>query len=302
MSGDFTICEICGAGTWRTVYEGPVRDGTFGTLRDGASVARCSGCGAERLEESICPDESFYETDAYRRKLKQALDAGAYFREHDELQGFALGTLPLGSLRGKTVADIGCAGGSFLDCVAGLAARKVAVEPCSIYHESLAKRGYVVFPYAVEAAAELRGRVDLAVSFQVIEHVRNPREFMAEIRPLLAPDGVLLISTPNRNDILMELLPDDFPAFFYRVVHRWYFDAESLSQCARYAGYEVENIRFVHRYGLSNALAWLRDRRPSGRARLATIEPAVDRYWQSYLEGSGRADCIFMLLKPRPST
>ncbi len=129
MSGDFTICEICGAEAWRTVYEGPVRDGTFGTLRDGASVARCNGCGAERLEESICPDAGFYETDADRRKPKQRLDAGAFFRGHDELREFALGTLPLGSLRGKTVADIGCAGGSFLDHAAGLAARLAAIEP-----------------------------------------------------------------------------------------------------------------------------------------------------------------------------
>ena len=80
MSGGFTICEICGAEDWRVVYEGPVRDGIFGTLRDGAGVARCNIFGTERLDERACPDEGFYETDAYRRKLKQELDAGAYFQ------------------------------------------------------------------------------------------------------------------------------------------------------------------------------------------------------------------------------
>ena len=46
MSDSFTNCETYSAEAWCTFYEGPVRDGTFGTLRDGASVARYNGCGA----------------------------------------------------------------------------------------------------------------------------------------------------------------------------------------------------------------------------------------------------------------
>ena len=57
----------------------------------------------------------------------------------------------------------------------------------------------------------------------------------------------------------------------------------------------------MHRYGLSNTFAWLRDRRPSGRTRLAGVEPPVDRFWRGYLEDSGRADCIFMFLKADPA-
>ncbi len=301
MRGDFVACEICGAENWRAVYQGPVRDGAFGTLREGATVARCGGCGVDRLAESVCPDESFYETEAYRRKLGQGLSTGAYLGAADALQGFALEAIEPDSLRDKTVADVGCAGGRFLDYVADLAGRMLAIEPSDIYRDSLAERGYAVFPYAADAAAEFGGKVDFAASFQVIEHVRNPRVFLADIRPLLAPGGSLLITTPNRRDILMDLLPDDFPAFFYRVVHRWYFDADALAGCARRAGFAVDGVRFVHRYGLSNALAWLRDRRPSGRTRLAGVEPPADHFWRGYLEDGGRADCIFMFLKADPA-
>ncbi len=38
-----------------------------------------------------------------------------------------------------------------------------------------------------------------------------------------------------------------------------------------------------------------------GPVRKVAIEPAAERYWQDYLEESGRADCIFMLLKPKSS-
>jgi hypothetical protein len=69
----------------------------------------------------------------------------------------------------------------------------------------------------------------------------------------------------------MELLPDDFPSFFYRTVHRWYFNVASLAECAKLAGFEVVETQFVHRYGMANAIAWLRDRRPvsNGRSRPA---------------------------------
>ena len=142
------------------------------------------------------------------------------------------------------------------------------------------------------------GRSLVRRSLQVIEHTANPRAFLAEIRPLLSKTGSILISTPNRQDILMDLLPDDFSKFFYRVVHRWYFDAEALADCARRAGYAVLSTRYVHRYGMANALAWLRDRRPSGMARHPAIEPMADDLWRSYLESTGRSDCLYMLLQP----
>ncbi|MBK7214996.1 MAG: class I SAM-dependent methyltransferase [Bacteroidales bacterium] len=39
---------------------------------------------------------------------------------------------------------------------------------------------------------------DFAVSFQVIEHIRNDQEFIREIHRVLKPGGKLLLSTPNR--------------------------------------------------------------------------------------------------------
>ena len=299
MTDTFGPCEICGTCDWHIAYRGDVRDGIFGRSRPDAEVGHCGGCGADRLDERVCPDDVFYETEAYRKKLQEELTTEGHYAVADELQVFTHQVMWPDSLRGKTIADIGCAGGSFLDHVSGLAKQCVAVEPCSVYHDSLRERGYRVFSYANDAVGEsLAGQIDLAVSIQVIEHVGNPRAFLEEIRPLLAEDGKLIISTPNRNDILMELLPADFRPFFYRAVHRWYFDAASLTECARKAGFEVLETRFVHRYGMANALAWLRDLRPTGRRRIESISPLADEMWCSYLEEAGKTDCIYMTLRP----
>ena len=236
----FADCEICGSGDLKLVYKGAVRDGVFGRSYLDATVCRCGACGADRLDETVCPDDAFYETAAYRKKLEEELTAEGHYSVSDELQIFTQQVIWPNSLRGKVIADVGCAGGSFLDHVSGIARQGIAIEPCSVYHDSLRSRGYQVFPYATDAAAMLTGQVNLAVSIQVIEHVRNPRVFLGDIRPLIEPGGRLVVSTPNRNDILMQLLPDDFPSFFYRAVHRWYFDAASLAECARLAGFEVQ--------------------------------------------------------------
>ncbi len=294
----FDSCEICRASDWNEVYRGPVRDGTFGSSCEQASVARCAGCGVDRLAEECATPDSAYLTETYRRKLQQGLDSESYFELHDELQIHTLQALWPTSLRGAVVADIGCAGGSLLDHLQGISAVQVAIEPSAVFSESLAQRGYRVYPYAREALRDWARQVDYAFSIQVIEHVHNPRSFLMEIRELLAPGSRLVISTPNRNDILMALLPDDFPEFFYRTVHRWYFDARSLAECARSAGFDVVETRFAHRYGMANAIAWLRDRRPTGRSRIDAIGPLADDLWRSYLEQSGQADCIYMTLQP----
>lgn len=295
---NFELCEICEAEDWSETYRGAVRDGVFGSTRERASVARCAGCGVDRLAEECATPDSAYETEAYRSKLQQGLNSEAYFAAHDELQIHTLQKLWPTSLRGAVVADIGCAGGSLLDHLRGISSVQVAIEPSDIFRESLTQRGYRVYPYAREAARDWVGQIDHAFSIQVIEHVSNPRTFLEEIRPLLAPDGRLVISTPNRNDILMALLPSDFPGFFYRTVHRWYFDAKSLADCAGRAGFDVVETRFVHRYGMSNAVSWLRDRRPTGRTRIDAIAPLADDLWRNYLEHSGQADCIYMTLQP----
>jgi 2-polyprenyl-3-methyl-5-hydroxy-6-metoxy-1,4-benzoquinol methylase len=298
LDGNFKSCEICGTQAWTLVYKGPIRDGIFGNQYDDAEVAACGGCGIERLAESACKDEAFYETGDYRELVEQGLEAQSYYNAHDHLQIHALNTIYPQSLRDLVIADIGCGAGSFLDHISGLAKIAIAIEPAVHFRKHLLSKGYETYPYSSVAAHNRREGVDFATSFQVIEHVPNPREFLAYIRSLLTADGTLLVSTPNRKDILMELDPDGFRPFFYRVVHRWYFDQFSLAHCAREAGFTVEDIQYVHRYPMANAFHWLRDKRPMGNTAISAITKTADSFWKNYLEECGHADTLFMKLRP----
>ena len=42
------------------------------------------------------------------------------------------------------------------------------------------------------------GQFDFVVAFEIIEHLEKPEEFLKELRRVLNPNGLLLLSTPNR--------------------------------------------------------------------------------------------------------
>ena len=294
---DFGTCEICGTLDWQMVYQGRIRDGSVGKFKEGGLVAQCRGCGVQRLIESCAIPDEYYELDQYRKSLQQSVDSEKAFTEQDWTTLYTLDALLPISIRGMTIADIGCGAGSFLDTCRGQAAKLIAVEPCLPFQPSLRERGYQVFGYTHDAAAAFPASVDLIVSIQVIEHVADPVGFLRGMGPLLKRDGTLLITTPNRDDILGILTPEKFLEFFYRSAHRWYFDASSLADCAKRAGYRVAKMTSLQKYGMSNMLQWLRDGRPMGFSTLSGIGPAADGFWKGYLEEIGRADTLFMKLQ-----
>jgi 2-polyprenyl-3-methyl-5-hydroxy-6-metoxy-1,4-benzoquinol methylase len=294
-----TLCEICGSASWTPVFRGPVRDGAFGKVtKEHHVVWQCDVCLSQRLEEEACKDTSFYADTRYRCLVGDPTDAEGFWEKHDVLQMQNLQVLGPHLLRNKTVADIGCAAGSFLDHIKGLTRHCLSIDPCQEYHQSLKDRNYEVFSTVTEALSLWSGSVDYAFSFSVIEHILNPKEFLREIKELLKPDGYLLISTPNRRDILMELLGDEYKRFFYRSVHRWYFDEASLMHLTKVTGLEFVQLSCVHRFGVSNALTWLRDRSPQGDNSLPHLNDSIlNDFWKRYLESKGVGDYLYLLLR-----
>lgn len=293
-SGDAEACGICGAFDARTLYAGPVRRGRFGSGSDGGVVVRCGGCGVARL---VGLPAIQYEQDDYRVLVDGSIDVAEQYRLHDADQIEKLTVLGTAALRGEILADIGAGVGSFLDHVRGLVQTTIAVEPAHRFQGILKESGHEVYASTDDACTDWAGTVDTAVCFSVLEHVEDPVALLSAARKLLKPSGRLLVSTPNLEDWLLELLPKDYASFFYRVVHRWYFDAAAMGEAARLAGFTGVEIRHVHRFDLSNLLVWLRDRRPSGRGTIA-VDPRVDAAFVKWLEASRRSDYLYAELVP----
>ncbi len=290
-------CEICGTTRWNSVYCGKIRNGAFGNFING-KIFRCIGCNVDRLDEDLSIKKVAYQSKEYREMLNQGIEVNDYFKHSDSIQIHNLNALWPLNIRGKNIADIGTGGGSFLDAVSGLADEVLAIEPTVMYHSSLKKRGYRVFNYTADALKEYRNKIDIVFSFQVIEHVRNPKKLLREALLLLRPNGKLIIATPNRNDILLKLLPNDFPSFYYRTQHRWYFDKGSIINCfgqiATLANSQLDEVEFFHTFGMSNCLTWLNEKRPIGDLRIEGISPVADKMWSAYLQSTGQTDTLIL--------
>jgi len=282
-------CKICGSVDQAVLYHGLVRAGRFGQFNaQPQTVWRCGGCGSGYLPAQMVN----YESAEYRTLVDGSDAPEDFYRLHDGEQADKLRMLGTGNLRNTVLMDVGCGAGSFLDLVKGFCQTTIGVEPTPSLREAIVKKGRMAFPYCHEVPDIWKGQVDVAVSFSVIEHLEDPLGLLKDIRRLLKPGGRLLISTPNRKDWLLELLPDEYARFFYRTVHTWYFDAEALSKLVYLAGFVEPSVSYVHRYDMSNAVLWLRDKRPTGLGALkvGALENAL---FSSMLEATGRADYLY---------
>jgi len=282
-------CKICDGEERVVLYHGPVRAGRFGSVTpEPRTVWRCVGCGAGHLS-AVSVD---YESSEYRRLVDGSDRAEDFHRLHDAEQAEKLRALGSASLRDTVLVDVGCGAGSFLDLVKGFCRATIGIEPTPSLRAAVEAKGHLAFPYCADVPEAWVGRADIVVAFSLVEHVEDPLTVLRDIRRLLKPRGRLLISTPNRRDWLLEILPEEYPRFFYRVVHLWYFDAEAVGRLMRAAGFTDVGIAYHHRFDLSNAILWLRDKHPTGVGKLPVADGASEVF-RGLLEASGRADYLY---------
>src|SRR5208337_3565781 len=101
---------------------------------------------------------------------------------------------------GREVLEAGCGEGYGADLIAGVARRVVAVD----YDEYAVAHVRSRYPRVEAMQANLAdlplpdASMDVVVNFQVIEHLWDQPQFVAECARVLRRPGLLMVSTPNR--------------------------------------------------------------------------------------------------------
>lgn len=188
-------CPVCGGTDLAPFSMDPVRPAQLHFAQ-----ARCQGCGLVMAQPQATAEEltRYYETQYYE---EHPLGAEAHFQEN--VRDYPRYELPLLSRlsRGRapaetgSVAEIGCGHGSLLWLLKerGHRARGVDLSPSAV--EFCRGKGLDV---AVGADfGEEQSAHDLVASFQVIEHVLDPRAFVRHMVRLARPGGVVVITTES---------------------------------------------------------------------------------------------------------
>ena len=159
-----------------------------------------------------------------------------------------LGMVP----EGGRVLDVGCSGGYLAERLVERGATVVGIEldPVAAEHARKAcERVLVGDAETIELAFEPES-FDAIVCADLIEHLRDPAALLARVRPLLKPDGRLVLTTPNVANwsIRLQLL---FGRWRYTErgildrTHAHLFTRATLIECLEVAGYRLDQLGFT---------------------------------------------------------
>lgn len=142
-----------------------------------------------------------------------------------------------------TLLEIGAGFGTFCEEITrlGYFSRVIAVEPTPDLAATCRRKGLEVIEEPVEEMQIGSGFVDAIASFEVIEHLFSPKDFLAVCSNLLKENGLLVLSCPNGQGFDVSVM--GAVADTVDVEHLNYFNPASLSRLVQAAGFEILEVQ-----------------------------------------------------------
>lgn len=208
----------------------------------------CDSCG---FIFNVDYDPTLHKYDSDRYESTQAYSA-TFNEFHNQLAEYLIEEY---DLREKTVIEIGCGQGEFLDLLAELGnVNGIGFDPAYLNGKSNPKSSEkvrVIKDYYSEKYAEYNA--SLICCKMTLEHIHNPFEFVNVIRKSVGQrrETIVFFQVPDVTRILREIA---FWDIYYE--HCSYFSPESLGSLFRKCGFKIIDLRrdFGDQYLMIEAL------------------------------------------------
>jgi 2-polyprenyl-3-methyl-5-hydroxy-6-metoxy-1,4-benzoquinol methylase len=142
--------------------------------------------------------------------------------------------------RNDKVIDVGCGQGIFIKKINGIASRIVGIEYNQQALNIGKENGLEVFGDE-EDLSHFRGKMDIVFCFHVLEHVKDPIEFMKYLCIFLVDGGKIGLSVPNMNGPVKYTDPNKWNMPPHHAT-RW--NINSLEKLANKLGLKIESIKY----------------------------------------------------------
>jgi SAM-dependent methyltransferase len=233
-------CALCGGASFSPLW-------ACGSGDEGGRFAfsRCARCGLVQQNPQPLPQavaarygESYLRYEEANQFAYRDLELLALGDLGLEAEAAALFARARAEGRRPRVLDAGCATGSLLDAL-----RDAGWEPQGV---ELARElaGYgegrfnlPIFAGTLEAACFPAGRFELVHASHLIEHLNDPRSFLAEAARVTAPGGLLVVTTPNVDGFQARLLGSRWRSAIYD--HLYLFSRRNLARLLEFEGFTV---------------------------------------------------------------
>lgn len=240
-AADVPSCWVCGSTQLHRVRESTlpsqVNSDTFRITNSdygqAAAIDRCAVCGFHQCTEMVNVLHFYEEMEDpdYEATRKQRT-----VQERGVLERLSIKP-PFG---GRRLLDVGAGSGILVEEARAMGFDAVGVEPSRDLQDKASKLGLPVY-HGVLPHPELEGPFDVITIIDVIEHVPNPVEILQLAKQLLAPDGILVVITPDRSSMVARMMQRRW--WHYRVAHIGYFDPATLTRALEEAGMVKTEVR-----------------------------------------------------------
>ena len=257
---EYVTCGLCGEDDTEKVFDVPVRSDQIGIyVRDSWPVVRCRRCGLVYVNPRIdaAARNAYYE-------FKNPVDfefVHAWFVNNADLQRATwqrfLRVIQRYCLTGRLL-DVGCGTGSFLIeaqnsgyTVLGQEVAPYFVKFCRAQH------GLTVYEGDLGTLTLDPASFDCVTAFDVIEHHPNPRQMLRQIRRLLKPGGVIVISTHDIGNFFARLYGRRW-RHMNPIGHLTFFTRPTLAKLLVACGFRVQQSGGLHTIDTRRSAEWRR--------------------------------------------
>jgi SAM-dependent methyltransferase len=255
--GEARRCPACGDSADRTAGE-----------VHGFRIVRCSTCRT-LFTDRLPAEPELKDYTNYYHAANLAIPAFVQARLREIVGDFAT------YRRSNRWLDVGCGAGTLLSAASELGWTAVGTELSPPAVDAAREAGLDVRLGELSELEFAAGTFDVVSLVEVLEHVPEPRTLLAQVAPLIRPEGALYLTTPHVRGINARLLGTDWGAVA-PPEHLQLFSIRGMTSALESCGLEVVRVRTqgVNPYEVVTALRpGRKGTAPTGKARVeATYE------------------------------
>jgi 2-polyprenyl-3-methyl-5-hydroxy-6-metoxy-1,4-benzoquinol methylase len=234
-------CCLCGSDRYRPYLRSR-----------GFTFVKCRGCGLVYQNPQPAPEglHERYGERYFRYELEN--DRNFFSLMQLGLQDIGFYDIPMDRFDNDRFLDVGCATGMLVEEMQNRGWDARGVEICrESARFGIQKRGVRIFAGTLEEAGFADGEFAVVHFSHLIEHVADPLGLLREVKRILSPNGVAVVTTPNVEGFQARLFGSRWRSAISD--HLTLFSKRTLKRMLEKAGYSV--VRGVTWGGLAKGTA-----------------------------------------------
>jgi len=244
---EYVRCNLCNSDCTKTIMK-----------VSGFNVVRCKNCSLAyvnpRLKEKRLHriyNKGYFKNPAFKGAKSSFYGYSKYIEEKDCIRSTfkrRLRVIDHLSKKGKLL-DIGCAYGFFLELAKedGWDANGLEISKHA-YSYARNKLKLRVKNMPLENAKIKSNSFDVVTLFDVIEHVPDPQSMIKEIKRIVRPNGLVVITTPNIGTFAAKVLGDKWEEVRRVREHIYFFSGKTLKSMLERNGFQILRTESAGRY------------------------------------------------------